>query len=124
MSEYQEQRELIRWYRETYPQYSKCIRLSLNGVSLPPGPKAAIARNQFKSQGMVLAEADLLFCVPNLIFHGLFIEMKDFGKKATTEQQEYLDFMQSMGYQACICEGAEAAKRVISDYMVTSFVAI
>ncbi|PHR99252.1 MAG: hypothetical protein COA78_25245 [Blastopirellula sp.] len=124
MSEFTEQKELIRWWRDTYPQYAKCVRLSLNGINLPPGKKAAMMINQMKSQGMVLAESDLFFGVPNLTYHGLYVEMKDFGKVATPEQEEYLEVQRSMGYEAVVLEGAEAAKEFIQEYMKTSFVVI
>lgn len=79
--------------------------------------------NQMKSQGMVKSESDLFFAIPNMEYHGLFIEMKDFEKKATPEQQKYLDFMQSLQYEAAVCVGAEAAKEVITNYMKTSLIA-
>tara|TARA_R110000851_G_scaffold133381_3_gene268202 strand:- start:8912 stop:9304 length:393 start_codon:yes stop_codon:yes gene_type:complete len=123
MSEFQEQKTLIAWFRAQYPQYEKCIRLSLNGINLPPGKTAAIMINQMKSQGMVKSESDLFFAIPNMEYHGLFIEMKDFEKKATPEQQKYLDFMQSLQYEAAVCVGAEAAKEVITNYMKTSLIA-
>ena len=125
MSEFQEHRDLVRWFRTTYPQYGKCIRLSLNGVNLPMnGSKAAMVVNQFKSQGMVKGESDLFFAVPNLTYHGLFIEMKAEGGKATPEQLEYIEFMLSLQYEAVVLEGAKAAKEFIADYMKTSFIAI
>ena len=124
MSEFTEQRTLIAWFRATYPKYEKCIRLSLNGVNLPAGKTAAIMINQFKSQGMVKGETDLFFSVPSLKYHGLFIEMKDFEKKATPEQLDYIDVMLNLGYQALVCEGAEAAKQAITDYMTTAFITL
>jgi len=122
LSEFTEQRTLIAWFRATYPKYEKCIRLSLNGVNLPAGKTAAIMINQFKSQGMVKGESDLFFAVPNLTYHGLFIEMKAEGGKATPEQLDYIDVMLNLGYQALVCEGAEAAKQAITDYMTTAFI--
>ena len=124
MSEFTEQRTLIAWFRATYPKYEKCIRLSLNGVNLPAGKTAAVMINQFKSQGMVKSESDLFFSVPSLKYHGLFIEMKDFEKKATPEQLDYIDVMLNLGYQALVCEGAEAAKQAITDYMTTAFITL
>jgi len=120
MSEYQEQREVIRWFREKYPAYIKCTRLSLSGVNLPAGKKAAIMINQFKSQGMVKGEADVLFCVPNANYSGLFVEMKAEGGRATQDQEDYIVVMRVLGYAACVIEGAEAAKKMIAAYMETA----
>ena len=71
---------------------------------------------------MVKGESDLFFAIPSLTFHGLFIEMKAEGGKATPEQLEYLEFMRSLQYQALVCEGAEAAQQAITDYMTTAFI--
>lgn len=125
MSEFQEHKEVIRWWRETYPQYEKCTRVSMNGINLPVnGQKAARIISQMISQGMVKGESDLFFAVPNLTYHGLFIEMKAEGGKATPEQLEYIELMLSLQYEAVVLEGAKAAKEFIADYMKTSFVAI
>jgi len=115
MSEFTEQKELIHWFRQTYPQYEKCTRLSLNGVNL--GKNAGRLINQFKSQGAVMGEADLFFAIPSGEYHGLFIEMKDFGKKTTEIQDEYLKRMSELGYLSEICIGAEHAKKVIGGYL-------
>jgi len=120
MSEYTEQKEVIRWFKDIYPQYSMSIRLSMNGVPKGKGQAAAIRNKIARTQGMVDDESDLFFAVPqNHIggFCGLFIEMKDFGKKPTEGQLEYLEYQLSMGYAAEWCEGSEAAKRVIREYM-------
>ena len=122
MTEFTEQRTLIAWFRATYPKYEKCIRLSLSGVNLPFGPKAARMINQFKSQGWVKGESDLFFAIPNLTFHGLFVEMKAEGGKATLEQLDYIEVMLNLGYQALVIEGAEAAQQAITDYMTTAFI--
>ena len=120
MSEYSEQKIVIRWFKDTYPQYEKSIRLSLNGLNLGSGARAAKTINQMKAQGYVKGESDLFFAVPqNHIggFNGLFIEMKEIGKKPTEGQLEYLEYQLSMGYAACWCEGAEAAIEVIKAYI-------
>lgn len=121
MSEFQEQKKLIEWFKSEYPELERCVRLSMNGVNLGGDKKAAIIINQMRSQGMVLAESDLFFAVPHKYFSGLFIEMKDYGKTPTHEQQEYLDFMGGLGYAATWCQGFEAAKEVIQDYMRTRY---
>jgi len=120
MTEYTEQKEVIRWFRDIYPQYAMSIRLSLNGLPKGSGRSAHIRNSMMRTQGMVDEESDLFFAIPqNHIggFSGLFIEMKDFGKKPTEGQLEYLEYQLSMGYAAEWCEGSEAAKRVISEYM-------
>lgn len=117
MSEWTEQREVIKWFKDTYPQYERSIRLSMNGVNLGGGKKAAIMINQMKAQGMVAEEADLFFALSSRGYHGLFLELKDFGKKPTKGQSEYLAYQRAMGYEAEWCEGAEEAIALIKNYI-------
>ena len=117
MSEFHLQRELILWFKETYPQFKKCIRLSMNGINLGSGVKAAIMINQMRAQGMTKDESDLFFAVPNEDWHGLFLELKAKGKKPTSDQMDYMDEMISNGYMASWCDNLEEARNIITDYI-------
>lgn len=120
MSEFQEQKKVIDWFKSAYPKYERSIRLSMNGVNLGGNKKAAMIVNQMKSQGFVKEESDLFFAIPqNHIggFSGLFIEMKDAGTKPTQGQLDYLEYQLSMGYAAEWCEGSEEAIEAIKNYI-------
>lgn len=119
-TEAEEQKEVVAWFRETWPEYEKCIRLSLNGVNLGGGTKAARMINSMKAQGMTVDESDLVFLVPKSQYHGLCIEMKAMKKKPTAGQLEYLVLMNELGYMAAWCEGAEEAKDLITIYMMVN----
>ena len=115
MSEFEIQKELIKWFRAEWSQYEKCIRLSMNGINL--GKNAPRIINQMKSQGMVPDESDLFFAVPKGKQHGLFLELKAPGKKPTAGQQEYLDEMWVNDYWAEWVDNLEDAKQIVNDYM-------
>jgi len=117
MSEYDEQKIVIKWFRDTYPDMKRSIRLSLNGIPKGGGKSGRIRNSMARTQGMVDAESDLFFAMPNGNYHGIFIEMKDWGKKPTSEQSDYLTYQTSMGYMACWCEGAQEAINVIKEYL-------
>ncbi len=89
----------------------------MNGLPKGSGRAAAIRINMMRTQGMTDAESDLFFAVPRGTYHGLFVEMKDFGKKPTADQLEYLQYQRDNGYQAVWAEGAEEAIRLITEYM-------
>lgn len=118
-TEASEQRDLIKWFRAKYPHYINRTRLSLNGVNLGGGVKAARAINNLKAQGMVKDEADLFFMVPNKHFHGLVIEFKSTtgSHRASDGQLAYLDDLASAGYAAYLCKGIESAKETIESYI-------
>ena len=117
MSEYDQQKIVVAWWRDIYPQYPMSIRLSMNGLPKGSGRAAAIRVSMMRTQGMTDAEADLLFCVARGNYNGLFVEMKDFGKKPTADQLEYLQYQRDNGYQAVWAEGAEEAIRLTTEYM-------
>lgn len=119
MTESQEQKELIKWFKSTYPQYEKSIRLSMSGINLGGGKKASIMINYLRSQGMIDGEADLIFLVPAKDFHGLVMELKSTeGKHELKDNQaEYLDYMASLGYMSICCKGLVSAKESIVAYL-------
>ena len=117
MSEFHLQRDLIKWFKETYPQYQKCIRLSMNGINLGGGAKAARIINQMRSQGMTPGESDLFFAIKTSRFAGLFLELKDKGKSPTDAQNEYLYEMIRNGYFADWCDNLDEAKNMVSKYI-------
>lgn len=125
MTEAQEQKEIISWFRNTYPQYKNCTRLSMNGVN--KGKKSYITVNSLKAQGMTVGESDLCFLIPNKGFHGLLIELKStvwnpkqMSKKQRESHKKQLDYLEEMtglGYVSTICIGKEAAIDTIKAYL-------
>jgi hypothetical protein len=54
----------------------------------------------------------------NLNTHGLYIEMKKPGKgRVSPEQQEFMDYVTSMGYRAVVCKTWEEARDEIITYL-------
>jgi len=123
MTESPEQKELVKWFREEYPQYAKSIRLSMSGINLGGRRKAAIMINFLRAMGMVDGESDLVFLIPANGFHGLVLELKatEGTHPLTPEQADYLDYMASLGYAAMCCKGLEAAKESIIQYLTISY---
>lgn len=120
MTESEEQREVVRWFRGEFPELSQAIRLSMNGInfgSMRSSPKGARMISMMRSQGMTDGETDLAFLIPNDQFHGLLIEMKTKNGKPTDKQLAYINFMNGQGYFATVCYGAEDAKRTIESYI-------
>ena len=53
----------------------------------------------------------------NIMYGGLFIEMKRIGGKASPEQLERINYYNHHGYMARIIEGHENAINLIQDYL-------
>ena len=119
MTEAQEQAEVVKWFREKWPEHANSLRCSLNGLNLGGNKKAAILIKHAQNQGMVTGEADLAILLPKGGYGCLLIEHKrqDGSYKATPEQQEYIDYHTRIGNCAVITRGVDAMKGAITVYM-------
>jgi hypothetical protein len=118
LTEQQEQEIVIAWARSLQPKYPKLARLhcSLNGVFLPPKLANAASRG-----GMVSGVPDLHLPVPmkvgEVMFHGLWIEMKSMTGTLSATQKQWLADLSADGYAAFCCKGAKPAITIIANYM-------
>jgi len=119
LSEWSEQRDAIIWFKERWPQHDKCIRLSLNGINLGGGKRAAMMINQMKAQGMVIGESDLCLAISRGYYGCLMIEHKSTEDKSAPkkEQLEYAEYHNSNGNLAVFTKGLEELKQAITEYM-------
>ncbi len=70
-----------------------------------------------KYSGLKVGLPDIVLPVPNGKYGALYIEMKDFGKKATKEQLYFIELLNKYGNYACVCVGAGEAQVVIEKYL-------
>lgn len=104
-SEHVEQREVVKWFRQTWP--GVVIFAIPNGGQRNPTTAAKL-----RVEGVLPGVPDLF--VPAW---RLFIEMKKAkGGITSKEQREMLMYLRRAGYDAMVCAGAESAKRMISDH--------
>lgn len=119
MSEASEQRQIVQWFRETYPEYAHCLRVSLAGLNFGSGQRAARMVNHIRSQGIHPGEADILIAVKRGEFGSLVIEHKAQGSahKASFEQIQYLERHVASGNCGMLTRGVDVAKAAIVAYM-------
>lgn len=114
-AETEEQAALIAWADKTVID-GICIGDYL--IHIPNegkrGPKAAW---DAKRLGLRKGVPDLFLALPRGGYAGLWIEMKSIGGKVTTEQQLWLLRLRNSNYRAEICEGLEAAKKALFQYL-------
>lgn len=97
LSEHHEQALVIQFMRRNYPEV--LIFAIPNG-----GQRSAATGARLKAEGVVPGVPDLF--IPAW---GLFIEMKTLTGKVSPEQKAMLEYLQSVGYDAIVCKGANAA---------------
>ena len=119
MSEHDEQKALVSWFKLKYPEY---FIIALTNGAMLAGNTASRSRqmNKLKAEGLVKGASDLFIAVPRNGKAGLFIEMKDKGKTlchVKPEQKLFLEKVAAIGYAAHWCAGFDAAREVIEDYL-------
>jgi hypothetical protein len=97
LSEHYEQALVIQFMRRNYPEV--LIFAIPNG-----GQRSAATGARLKAEGVVPGVPDLF--IPAW---GLFIEMKTLTGKVSPEQKSMLEYLQSVGYDAIVAKGANAA---------------
>lgn len=131
-TEHAEQVAVIQWwamYCGTRGLPERLLFAIPNGAHLAGDAKLrAIKMFKMKSEGFRNGAPDLMLAWPRVVaarnargmemlFAGLFIEMKRIGEKARPEQIEFADMLRRQGYSCCICQGFEEAKRAIIGYL-------
>ena len=115
LTEHQEQCRIFEWSRTNSSNHPELALLhaSLNGVKLSPG-----AAKKAKDAGMLSGIPDMFLPVPKNGKHGLFIELKRKEKSSVkTNQKKMLAILNKLGYDACVCKGAEEAIAKIKEYL-------
>ena len=114
-SEAQDQKVIIQWC-----SLQSCKYPELKMIFHCPNESKRSARYgaELKRMGMAKGFPDLGLLVPNKKYAGLFIELKaDKTKSMTKEQKEWLEKLNSYGYKAVRCNGAEEAIQIIKRYL-------
>ena len=107
-TEHEEQRELVRWFRQFHPDV--LIFAIPNG-----GGRSKASAGRLKAEGVVPGIPDLFIPAK-----GLWIEMKRVkGGALSPEQKAMIQYLEEVGYCAIVCKGAEDAKAKISAFFET-----
>ena len=104
-SEHFEQRELVRWFRQTWPD----VRI----FAIPNGgARSPATAGRLKAEGVSPGVPDLF--IPEW---GLWVEMKRIkGGTLSSEQKKWSKYLESVGYLVKVGKGADNAKEQISTF--------
>jgi len=110
MGENSEQKQLIQWVKQ-YPWGQFLFHICNESV----GGYGWTVRN--RQMGVRKGVPDLCLPIPTKEYHGLFIEMKAGKGKPSEEQKDWINFLNTVGYKAVICNGWKAAAEELKKYM-------
>lgn len=101
-TEHEEQRELVRWFRQTWP--------GMRIFAIPNGgARSAATAGRLKAEGVSPGVPDLF--IPAL---KLWVEMKRTkGGSVSAEQKDWAKYLESVDYCVIVGKGAEDAKEKI-----------
>lgn len=102
--------QLVAWLRADPRKI--LFTATVGGVRCGP-----IQGKRIKAQGYNPGVPDLLFFEPREEYHGLAVELKAIGGKASPLQLEWISLLKKRGYKAVVCVGLDEAKEMINDYM-------
>jgi len=101
-TEHEEQRELVSWFRKTYP--GVMIFAIPNG-----GARSASTAGRLKAEGVLPGVPDLF--IPEW---RVWVEMKRTkGGSVSKEQKEFHKYLAGVGYCVIVAKGCEEAKQKI-----------
>ena len=73
---------------------------------------------RLKAEGVLAGVPDLLIPEPRGLYHGLFVEMKRAGGKATADQRRLIRALQGRGYCVLLADrGSDHAFALVEDYL-------
>jgi hypothetical protein len=101
-TEHEEQRELVRWFRQTWPG----VRI----FAIPNGgARSRATAGRLKAEGVSSGVPDLF--IPAW---GLWVEMKrSKGGSLSPEQKDWIKYLESVNYWTIVGKGADDAKQQI-----------
>ncbi len=108
-TEHEEQRELVRWFRQTWPG----VRI----FAIPNGgARSPATAGRLKAEGVSSGVPDLF--IPAW---GLWVEMKRTkGGSLSAEQKDWIKYLEDVGYCVKVCKGAEDAKKQIGAFLTNT----
>ena len=108
-----EQAALFQWARHF--KKLRWLHAIPNGGNRNPREAARL-----RQQGVKKGVSDIFLPMPTMWHHGLYIELKRAKKQGASrvspEQKEFIQEMNTAGYMAVVCYGADEAIKVISEY--------
>jgi hypothetical protein len=114
VSESHEQQTLFHWAKLNCMKHPE---LELLHAIPNSGKRHIITAARMKAEGQLAGVCDIFLPVARQGYHGLYIELKIKGNKATKNQEWFIEKVTAQQYKAVVCVGWEKAKDEIERYL-------
>jgi len=108
--ESRDQQFLVAWFELQYPDVLIAKFHNENNYDVAK-------RVRLKKEGLLTGIPDLIIFAARGESHGLLIEMKETGGRASTVQKNVVNKLNSSGYYACIAFGFLEGQKIVKEYM-------
>ena len=112
--EHAEQVALVTWAKF---ESGRVPELALLFAIPNGGHRNKATAGKLKAEGVKAGVPDLCLPVARGHYHGLYIELKAKGGRATPDQRDWLIELGKQGYYTALCFGWEFAKETIEKYL-------
>jgi hypothetical protein len=128
-SEHSHQVGLMAWsslpdVREMFPELRWLYAIANGGSRGDTDQSRRIEGGKMKAEGVKTGVSDLKLPVKRGEWSGLYIELKKMPGKGvgpSDDQTEFIEFVRSQGYAACVCYGWQEARNTIIAYLTQSW---
>lgn len=103
--------KLFDWLRSREDLIPFCLHIANERRASP------IHGRILKRMGVRPGASDVFLGISRGKYHGMFLELKAGKNKPSKEQLLFMQDMAIQGYHAVWCQGYEAAKQLIEDYL-------
>lgn len=118
-SEHDEQVAIFQWAKTNEGRWPELRWM----FAIPNGgARATLTAIKLKAEGVKSGVPDIFLPLPmmgwgEILYSGLWIELKIGSNKPTDNQREWIDGLRKAGYAVALCYGAEEAIRTITSYL-------
>jgi VRR-NUC domain len=112
--EHFEQVALFNW---AYYQSRRMPELGLLYAIPNGGKRTKAVAGKLKAEGVKAGVPDICLPVARGEYHGLYIELKAEGGRASDSQRSWMAALAAQMYRVHLCVGWRAAKKVIEEYL-------
>lgn len=99
--------QFVDWFKANYPQ--EIIYSNAN--------EATYNRADLRRMGVLPGVPDITIAIPSGRFHGLYIEFKRPGKKASKNQIEVMEKLERKGYKCHVCHSFDCVVISLKAYL-------
>ena len=118
-TETDEQKAFVSWFRESWPEHERALRVRFRGINLGSRKRAYMMVKYMENMGSVDGESDICIAIPRGGYGCAMIEHKGENQphKLSNDQYAYLQYHKAQGNWTAETRGLESLRAAVEHYM-------